>query len=134
MRVLDVATGAGDIPLALWRKSQRTGLKLEIRGIDISERALDFARQKAEASGAKIEFSCVDALEEELPAGYDAMDVVTVTDANGWHGRRIQETEDRRQKSAEPTFTNYQNNKTQNTKQQNTKPYKFTLFPLSALL
>ena len=73
LRVLDVATGAGDIPLALWRKSQRTGLKLEIRGIDISERALDFARQKADASGAKIEFSCVDALEVELPAGYDAI-------------------------------------------------------------
>ena len=73
MRVLDVATGAGDIPLALWRKAQRAGLKLEIHGIDISERALEFARQKADANGAKIEFSRLDALAEELPAGFDAI-------------------------------------------------------------
>src|SRR4051812_30503101 len=47
LRVLDIATGAGDIPIALWRRAKRAGLALEIHGIDISERSIEFARQRA---------------------------------------------------------------------------------------
>ena len=52
LRVLDIATGAGDVPRGLWRRAQRAGLPLEIHGIDISERAIEFARQRAAACGA----------------------------------------------------------------------------------
>src|SRR5262249_54752295 len=45
LRVLDVATGAGDIPRAIWRRAQRAGMKLEILGIDISRRSVDLARE-----------------------------------------------------------------------------------------
>src|SRR5687767_6134812 len=46
LRILDVATGGGDIPLALWRKAKQAGLRLEILGVDISERALEFAQRQ----------------------------------------------------------------------------------------
>ena len=73
LRVLDVATGAGDIPLALWRKGQRANLRLEIQGVDLSERSLEFARRRAEASDAKIEFRRLDAVVEEFPTDYDVV-------------------------------------------------------------
>jgi SAM-dependent methyltransferase len=72
LRVLDIATGAGDIPRALVRRSQRKGLRLEIHGVDISERALDYARQHSPA-GAGLQFSRLDALAEPLPPGYDVI-------------------------------------------------------------
>ena len=35
LRVLDVATGGGDIPIAIYQKAKRSGLKIEIVGSDI---------------------------------------------------------------------------------------------------
>jgi len=72
LRVLDIATGAGDIPRALWKKSQRAGLRLEIHGLDISARSLAFAREKIPAC-APLQFSQLDALTEPLPADYDVI-------------------------------------------------------------
>ncbi len=71
LRVLDVATGGGDVPLALWRKARRAGLNLDLCGVDISERALRFASSRAEACGAEIRFQAINALTESLPAEYD---------------------------------------------------------------
>ena len=48
-RVLDVATGAGDIPLALLRIARRHGAALNLSGCDISPRAIEFARRQTEA-------------------------------------------------------------------------------------
>ncbi|MEX2176198.1 MAG: methyltransferase domain-containing protein [Pirellulaceae bacterium] len=73
LRVLDIASGAGDVPIRLWKKARRAGLALDIHGLDISERALDFARQRAAAAGAPLTFARHDALSEKLPAGYDAI-------------------------------------------------------------
>lgn len=73
LRVLDVATGGGDIPRALWRKARRAGLHLEIHGIDLSNQALKVAREKAEACGAPLQFSECDALAEVLPDGFDVI-------------------------------------------------------------
>jgi len=73
LRVLDVATGGGDVPRAVWRRAARAGLRLEIRGLDASPQALDFARDEAKACGAPIEFAQQDALAEELPAGFDVV-------------------------------------------------------------
>jgi len=73
LRVLDVATGAGDLPLRLWRKARRANLQLDLHGVDISPQALEFARQRAEAEGAAIEFSSLDVLNGELPRGYDVI-------------------------------------------------------------
>src|SRR5260370_7863554 len=43
LRVLDLATGAGDIPIRLWHKAQRAGLNLELAGCDRSPLAFPFA-------------------------------------------------------------------------------------------
>src|SRR3954454_20525236 len=67
LRVLDIATGAGDVPIALWRRARRANLSLDIQGIDFSPRSIEFARQRAEKAGASIRFECRNALSEDLP-------------------------------------------------------------------
>jgi 2-polyprenyl-3-methyl-5-hydroxy-6-metoxy-1,4-benzoquinol methylase len=73
IRVLDIATGGGDIPIALWQRAARRGLPMEISACDFSPRAIEFAKRKAEQSGAKIEFFARDVLAESLPEGFDAI-------------------------------------------------------------
>jgi 2-polyprenyl-3-methyl-5-hydroxy-6-metoxy-1,4-benzoquinol methylase len=73
LRVLDIATGSGDIPLALWRRGRRRGLKLEILGLDISPRAAAFGTRRAEAAGANVRFEMLDVFQSPLPGGYDVV-------------------------------------------------------------
>lgn len=71
LRVLDIATGGGDIPLGLWRRAKRRGVQLELLAADISPIALDFARRQAAKQQAEIEFHELDALGDPLPDGID---------------------------------------------------------------
>ena len=73
LRVLDVASGAGDIPIGLWHKARRAKLQLDLHGVDISPQAIEFARQRAEAHGVPITFSQLDALNTTLPGGFDVI-------------------------------------------------------------
>ncbi|HEV3415557.1 MAG TPA: methyltransferase domain-containing protein, partial [Pirellulales bacterium] len=73
IRVLDIATGGGDIPIALWHRARRRRLPIEITACDISRRAIEFAERKAKQSGAKIEYFARDVLAEPLPEGFDAI-------------------------------------------------------------
>jgi SAM-dependent methyltransferase len=73
LRVLDVATGAGDLPIALWRRAQRSGLRLEVAAGDISQRAIAHARDAAARQAADVQFIELDALNGELPCGYDVV-------------------------------------------------------------
>ena len=73
LRILDIATGSGDIPLGLWRKARRSGLELELTGVDISPRALEFARQRAELCGAVVDFRELNVLEDDLPSDFDVI-------------------------------------------------------------
>jgi 2-polyprenyl-3-methyl-5-hydroxy-6-metoxy-1,4-benzoquinol methylase len=73
LRVLDIATGAADIPIALLATSAARGVKLEIDACDFSEQALAFAtRQCAEAS-AEVRLFRHDILRDELPDQYDVV-------------------------------------------------------------
>src|SRR5688500_17328761 len=54
MRVLDVACGAGDVPVRLWKRARRRGLPLEVAGCDLSAVAVEYARQRAIREGANI--------------------------------------------------------------------------------
>lgn len=74
LRVLDIATGAGDIPLRLWRRAQRSNVRLDISACDISATALGYARRRSGAAGAPLRFFALDALRDDLP---DDFDVVT---------------------------------------------------------
>jgi SAM-dependent methyltransferase len=73
LRLLDLATGAGDVPLALWRKAQRAGVALHVAGCDRSPRAVAHAQRRAGESSAAIHFFEHDALGEPLPDGYDVV-------------------------------------------------------------
>lgn len=73
LRVLDLATGAGDVPIRLWQKARRCGLRLEIDGCDRSPRAVRYAQESFKSSGAEASFFPWDALEGPLPSGYDIL-------------------------------------------------------------
>lgn len=72
-RLLDVATGAGDVPLELWRRARRAGIDLQMAGCDKSSRAVAYARRRSEKIGASVHFFELDAISSELPSGYDVI-------------------------------------------------------------
>ncbi len=61
LRLLDVACGGGDVVRALYRRARG---RLECLGVDISDRALEFARRR---SPSAVQFARLDALREPLP-------------------------------------------------------------------
>jgi 2-polyprenyl-3-methyl-5-hydroxy-6-metoxy-1,4-benzoquinol methylase len=73
LRILDVATGGGDIPLALWHKAKAAGLQVEVLGVDISERALEFAASHCADCGSDVRFERRDILRDGLPEGFDVI-------------------------------------------------------------
>jgi 2-polyprenyl-3-methyl-5-hydroxy-6-metoxy-1,4-benzoquinol methylase len=73
VRVLDVATGGGDVPVRLWRQARRREIALEISGCDFSAVALEHAHRQAERSGADVRFFSLDVLAEPIPTGYDIL-------------------------------------------------------------
>jgi ubiquinone/menaquinone biosynthesis C-methylase UbiE len=72
-RILDVATGGGDVPIRLWRRARRAGLDLHLEGCDINPIALEHARTAAARAGAPLRFFEHDALSGPPPANYDAV-------------------------------------------------------------
>ena len=77
VRILDIATGGGDVPLGIWRCAQKAGLPVDIMGIDISPCALEVAQARAERAQAKLRFVQVDALHDELPGDHDLRDLLS---------------------------------------------------------
>ncbi len=73
LRVLDVATGGGDVPIRLWRRARRAKLDLHLEGCDISPVALEHARARAAEAGAPVRFFQYDALSGMALAGYDVV-------------------------------------------------------------
>jgi 2-polyprenyl-3-methyl-5-hydroxy-6-metoxy-1,4-benzoquinol methylase len=69
VRVLDVATGAGDVPVGLWKRATAAGLSVEVEACDVSETALAHAR--ASMGDAAVRFFRHDVLADPLPGGYD---------------------------------------------------------------
>ena len=73
IRVLDIATGAGDVPLRLWRKARHLEVRMRIAGCDRSSVAVETARRRAADAGADLDFFRLDLFAEPLPADYDAI-------------------------------------------------------------
>jgi len=71
LRILDIATGAGDIPIALWKRAQREGIDLEIEGCDVNPRAVAYAEEQATHAKAAVRFFAWDALSADFPRKYD---------------------------------------------------------------
>jgi len=73
LRILDIATGGGDMPIRLWHKARRAGLDPAIDACDLSLQALKYASQRAEEAGARVRFFQLDALSDAIPPGYDVV-------------------------------------------------------------
>jgi len=71
LRVLDIATGGGDFPIRLKRKSLEEKIPLGVEGSDKSETALKYARQRARGKNLDLHFFRLDALEDPLLDSYD---------------------------------------------------------------
>jgi 2-polyprenyl-3-methyl-5-hydroxy-6-metoxy-1,4-benzoquinol methylase len=74
LRVLDVATGAGDVPAELAHRARAAGLNITFEACDASAQALLHAQKHAKPAGAAIRFFQHDALQCPLPTdAYDAV-------------------------------------------------------------
>jgi 2-polyprenyl-3-methyl-5-hydroxy-6-metoxy-1,4-benzoquinol methylase len=73
IRVLDLATGGGDVPIALARRALRAGANVRIEGCDVSQQAVEFARRKGAAAGLSVSFFTLDVLNASVPTGYDVV-------------------------------------------------------------
>lgn len=71
-RVLDVATGSGDIPMTLGRWARRDGLQAHWIGVDASDHALERASQRAAHEGVPLELHQADAT-RALPVDADVV-------------------------------------------------------------
>jgi 2-polyprenyl-3-methyl-5-hydroxy-6-metoxy-1,4-benzoquinol methylase len=73
LRVLDLASGGGDVPVTLARLAAKAGLDVRVAGCDVSPRAVAFARERAATRGVEVEFFECDVLAGALPDGYDVI-------------------------------------------------------------
>jgi 2-polyprenyl-3-methyl-5-hydroxy-6-metoxy-1,4-benzoquinol methylase len=71
VRLLDVATGAGDIAIGLALQARRARLPFEVAAVDISAQALEHAREQAARAGAHVQFFPGDVLHEAIRDSYD---------------------------------------------------------------
>ncbi|MCG7601231.1 methyltransferase domain-containing protein [Halomonas sp. McH1-25] len=71
LSLLDVATGGGDVAVALARLAQRDGITLRVEACDISPTALRVAEEQARRADVEVRFFVQDILAEPLPAAYD---------------------------------------------------------------
>jgi SAM-dependent methyltransferase len=68
LRVLDVGTGGGDVPIRLQRRARRAGLPIDFVGVDLSPTAIAHAQQKR----GGVEFCVLDA-RQPLPDDCDVI-------------------------------------------------------------
>ncbi|HKB01069.1 MAG TPA: methyltransferase domain-containing protein [Gemmataceae bacterium] len=73
VRLLDIASGGGDVPVRMWWRARRMGLALEVAGCDVSPVAIEHARRLAARREAAVEFFQLDVLADRIPDGYDVI-------------------------------------------------------------
>ncbi|RYY53187.1 MAG: peptide chain release factor N(5)-glutamine methyltransferase [Chitinophagaceae bacterium] len=73
LKVLDIGTGSGCIPVTLKRKLAG----LQVTAIDLSSEAIDVARKNAGALGAEVEFLQLDFLDGESWTGLPVYDLIS---------------------------------------------------------
>ncbi len=73
LRVLDLASGGGDVLCGLARRARRAGLELETYGLDRSSVAVDIARATARRRGVEACFEVGDVLDGKWPERIDVV-------------------------------------------------------------
>jgi 2-polyprenyl-3-methyl-5-hydroxy-6-metoxy-1,4-benzoquinol methylase len=73
LKVLDIATGSGDMPIYWAKKAKRERLPIDFTGVDYSPTAIDFATSSAERASVDVHFMQRDVLADRLPSGFDVI-------------------------------------------------------------
>lgn len=73
LRILDIASGGGDIAISTARKLAAGGYDAEVTGCDLSPLAVQHATDSAESRSAKVSFFQMNAVEDPIPEGYDIL-------------------------------------------------------------
>jgi len=73
LRILDVASGAADLPIYWAARGRRDGLSLEVTTLDVSKFAIRQQRRRARQCGVRLRAIRADCLKEGLPEGFDVV-------------------------------------------------------------
>lgn len=73
LRVVDVATGSGDAPIALAQRARKLGLRIEWTLVDNSAHALDVASTRARLAGVAVQTVVADIVAKPLPCEGDVV-------------------------------------------------------------
>ncbi|MCA9039815.1 MAG: methyltransferase domain-containing protein [Planctomycetaceae bacterium] len=73
LKVLDIASGGGDVVLRLVKRAQQNQLPLRFSGSDFNPVAIEYAQQKANSQQLNVDFFQLDALQESIPEDYDVI-------------------------------------------------------------
>ena len=73
LRILDIATGAGDVPLTLWRLARQHHVGLRLEGCDLNPRTVAYAQHQARKMHADVRFFQLDALSDPIRPDYDVI-------------------------------------------------------------
>jgi 2-polyprenyl-3-methyl-5-hydroxy-6-metoxy-1,4-benzoquinol methylase len=74
LRILDVASGGGDVARRLARRAQRAGIAVQVDGCDVNPVAVAYARDAARRHDvSNVSFFLHDALRTPLPDNYDVV-------------------------------------------------------------
>ena len=73
VKILDIASGAGDVPIGLWQTAHRRGYAVDIEGCDRSPTSVAYAQSRAQHAEASVRFFQFDALTDPIPTGYDVI-------------------------------------------------------------
>lgn len=74
VRILDLATGGGDVALRLAQLASQHGRRVMVTGCDVSPVAVAEARQRAQALNiSNVEFHTLDVLQDDLPSDFDVV-------------------------------------------------------------
>jgi 2-polyprenyl-3-methyl-5-hydroxy-6-metoxy-1,4-benzoquinol methylase len=71
LKILDVASGSGDVPINWARRAKRDGIELEITTLDISPVALEQQQRLAKVHGVRVRSIQMNCLTSTLPTGFD---------------------------------------------------------------
>lgn len=70
LRILDLASGGGDVAVGVWRRASRAGLDVRILGLERSPLAIEIARGRAAATDGGVEFQQADVVADAFPDGF----------------------------------------------------------------
>lgn len=78
LRVLDIACGGGDVPVAVARRMAAAGIDGEVVGCDVSPVALEYAtalaaRVAEQGRAGRVRFTRLDVLQDPWPTGFDVV-------------------------------------------------------------